>query len=88
MHDCKSLNSFWVEFVSRVCQIHIRLKKRVKCLYLYKLFFLFLIAEFTQGMILPTANGVAKPQSTSQSKAKLDKTEVGAHQSHSKDFVL
>ncbi len=29
-------------------------------------------------MILPTANGVAKLQSTSQSKAKLDKTQVGA----------
>lgn len=35
------------------------------------------IAEFTQGMILPTANGMAKIQSTSQSKAKLDKTQVG-----------
>lgn len=29
-------------------------------------------------MILPTANGVAAPQSTHQSKAKLDKTQVGA----------
>lgn len=29
-------------------------------------------------MILPTANGVAKPQTTSQSKAKMDKTQVGA----------
>ncbi|KAG8013087.1 Activator of 90 kDa heat shock protein ATPase-like protein 1 [Nibea albiflora] len=28
-------------------------------------------------MILPTANGMAKIQSTSQSKAKLDKTQVG-----------
>lgn len=36
----------------------------------------FKIAEFTQGMILPTANGVAKPQSASQSKAKQDKTQV------------
>lgn len=35
-------------------------------------------AEFTQGMILPTANGVAKPHATSQSKAKMDKTQVGA----------
>lgn len=35
-------------------------------------------AEFTQGMILPTANGVAKPQATSQSKATMDKTQVGA----------
>uniref|UniRef100_A0A3Q1IYR0 Activator of 90 kDa heat shock protein ATPase homolog 1 n=1 Tax=Anabas testudineus TaxID=64144 RepID=A0A3Q1IYR0_ANATE len=34
--------------------------------------------EFTQGMILPTANGVAKPQSTSQSKASQDKTQVCA----------
>lgn len=39
---------------------------------------LIFIAEFTQGMILPTANGVAKLQSSSQSKAKLDKTQVGA----------
>ncbi|XP_004554803.3 activator of 90 kDa heat shock protein ATPase homolog 1b [Maylandia zebra] len=38
----------------------------------------FLKTEFTQGMILPTANGVAKPQSTSQSKAKLDKTEISS----------
>ncbi|TMS21174.1 Activator of 90 kDa heat shock protein ATPase-like protein 1 [Larimichthys crocea] len=37
----------------------------------------FLKTEFTQGMILPTANGMAKIQSTSQSKAKLDKTQVG-----------
>lgn len=29
-------------------------------------------------MILPTANGVAKPQATSQSKATMDKTQVGA----------
>lgn len=29
-------------------------------------------------MILPTANGVAKPQTTSQSKAKVDKMQVGA----------
>uniref|UniRef100_A0A3Q4BZP3 Activator of 90 kDa heat shock protein ATPase homolog 1 n=1 Tax=Mola mola TaxID=94237 RepID=A0A3Q4BZP3_MOLML len=36
----------------------------------------FLKTEFTQGMILPTANGVSKPQSTSQSKAKLDRTQV------------
>lgn len=35
-------------------------------------------AEFTQGMILPTANGVAKPQTTSQSKAKVDRVQVGA----------
>lgn len=39
---------------------------------------LIVVAEFTQGMILPTANGVAAPQSTHQSKAKLDKTQVGA----------
>lgn len=33
--------------------------------------------EFTQGMILPTANGVAsKPQQT-QTKVKVDKTQVG-----------
>lgn len=29
-------------------------------------------------MILPTANGVAMPQPTSQSKAKMDKTQVRA----------
>lgn len=29
-------------------------------------------------MILPTANGVAAPQSSSQSKAKVDKVQVGA----------
>ncbi|XP_071401417.1 activator of 90 kDa heat shock protein ATPase homolog 1b isoform X2 [Centroberyx affinis] len=40
----------------------------------------FLKTEFTQGMILPTANGVSKPQS-SQSKAKVDKTQVGAESS-------
>ncbi|CAL8298703.1 unnamed protein product [Arctogadus glacialis] len=33
--------------------------------------------EFTQGMILPTANGVSKPQS-SQSKTKLDKTQISS----------
>uniref|UniRef100_A0A8C7X2Y2 Activator of 90 kDa heat shock protein ATPase homolog 1 n=1 Tax=Oryzias sinensis TaxID=183150 RepID=A0A8C7X2Y2_9TELE len=36
----------------------------------------FLKTEFTQGMILPTANGVAKVPSASQSKAKLDKTQI------------
>lgn len=40
--------------------------------------------EFTQGMILPTANGVSKPQSSqasqsSQSKTTLDKTQVSYH---------
>lgn len=35
-------------------------------------------AEFTQGMILPTANGVAKSQSPSQSKASQEKTLVCA----------
>nr|XP_061798837.1 activator of 90 kDa heat shock protein ATPase homolog 1-like [Nerophis lumbriciformis] len=34
-------------------------------------------SEFTQGMILPTANGVLQLQSSSQSKAKTDKTRVG-----------
>lgn len=29
-------------------------------------------------MILPTANGVATPQTPSQSKAKVDKMQVGA----------
>lgn len=38
----------------------------------------FLKTEFTQGMILPTANGVAKPQATSQSKAKMDKTQISS----------
>ncbi|KAK0143780.1 Activator heat shock protein ATPase 1 [Merluccius polli] len=37
----------------------------------------FLKTEFTQGMILPTANGVSKPQS-SQSKTKLDKTQISS----------
>lgn len=32
--------------------------------------------EFTQGMILPTANGVSK-EATSQAKVKMDKTQVG-----------
>lgn len=36
----------------------------------------YLKSEFTQGMILPTANGVAKPQNSSQSKAKTDKTQI------------
>ncbi|KAF7201192.1 activator of 90 kDa heat shock protein ATPase-like protein 1-like, partial [Nothobranchius furzeri] len=31
--------------------------------------------EFTQGMILPTSNGVAKLETASQSKAKFDKTQ-------------
>ncbi|KAM7376376.1 hypothetical protein PAMP_006117 [Pampus punctatissimus] len=38
----------------------------------------FLKSEFTQGMILPTANGVAKLDSTSQSKAKLNKTQISS----------
>uniref|UniRef100_A0A3P8W3D5 Activator of 90 kDa heat shock protein ATPase homolog 1 n=1 Tax=Cynoglossus semilaevis TaxID=244447 RepID=A0A3P8W3D5_CYNSE len=38
----------------------------------------YLKTEFTQGMILPTANGVATPQSTSQSKAKTDKTQISS----------
>ncbi|XP_058472334.1 activator of 90 kDa heat shock protein ATPase homolog 1b [Solea solea] len=38
----------------------------------------YLKTEFTQGMILPTANGMATIQSTSQSKAKLDKTQISA----------
>ncbi|XP_041827096.1 activator of 90 kDa heat shock protein ATPase homolog 1a [Melanotaenia boesemani] len=41
----------------------------------------FLKSEFTQGMILPTANGVAKLQSTSQSNAKLDKTQISSKSS-------
>lgn len=41
----------------------------------------FLKSEFTQGMILPTANGMAKPQSTSQSKAKQDKTQISSSSS-------
>ncbi|XP_028293074.1 activator of 90 kDa heat shock protein ATPase homolog 1b [Gouania willdenowi] len=41
----------------------------------------YLKTEFTQGMILPTANGVAKPQSTSQSKAKLDKAQISSSSS-------
>ncbi|TKS87187.1 Activator of 90 kDa heat shock protein ATPase -like protein 1 [Collichthys lucidus] len=43
----------------------------------------FLKTEFTQGMILPTANGMAKIQSTSQSKAKLDKTQISSSSSTS-----
>lgn len=46
------------------------LKKRFKLI-----LFHFFISEFTQGMILPTANGMAKT-TTSQSKAKLNKTQV------------
>lgn len=37
----------------------------------------FSFTEFTQGMILPTANGVTK-QSTSQAKVKMDKFQVGS----------
>lgn len=36
----------------------------------------YLKSEFTQGMILPTANGLVKPQNSSQSKAKTDKTQI------------
>ncbi|KAJ0062888.1 hypothetical protein NL108_008219, partial [Boleophthalmus pectinirostris] len=36
----------------------------------------YLKTEFTAGMILPTANGVSKTQSTSQSKAKSDRTQI------------
>lgn len=43
----------------------------------------FLKTEFTQGMILPTANGVAKLQSSSQSKAKMDKTQISSSSSSS-----
>ncbi|XP_029937967.1 activator of 90 kDa heat shock protein ATPase homolog 1-like [Myripristis murdjan] len=38
----------------------------------------FLKTEFTQGMILPTANGVSKPQSSSQAKTKMDKTQISS----------
>ncbi|XP_077420158.1 activator of 90 kDa heat shock protein ATPase homolog 1b [Vanacampus margaritifer] len=38
----------------------------------------FLKSEFTQGMILPTANGVVALQSSSQSKAKTDTTRVSS----------
>ncbi|XP_028995655.1 activator of 90 kDa heat shock protein ATPase homolog 1b isoform X2 [Betta splendens] len=41
----------------------------------------FLKTEFTQGMILPTANGVAKSQSTSQSKASQEKTLISSSSS-------
>lgn len=37
---------------------------------------LLIYTEFTQGMILPTANGVTK-QPTSQAKVKMDKFQVG-----------
>lgn len=37
----------------------------------------YLKTEFTQGMILPTANGMAKT-TTSQSKAKLNKTQISS----------
>ncbi|XP_049595939.1 activator of 90 kDa heat shock protein ATPase homolog 1b [Syngnathus scovelli] len=40
-------------------------------------------SEFTQGMILPTANGVAPLQSSSQSKAKTDKTLISSSSSSS-----
>ncbi|XP_061651476.1 activator of 90 kDa heat shock protein ATPase homolog 1b isoform X1 [Phyllopteryx taeniolatus] len=42
----------------------------------------FLKSEFTQGMILPTANGVVQLQS-SQSKAKTDKTRISSSSSSS-----
>ncbi|XP_077587618.1 activator of 90 kDa heat shock protein ATPase homolog 1b [Stigmatopora nigra] len=35
-------------------------------------------SEFTQGMILPTANGMLQLQSSSQSKAKTDKTRISS----------
>ncbi|KAG7466295.1 hypothetical protein MATL_G00163320 [Megalops atlanticus] len=38
----------------------------------------YLKTEFTQGMILPTANGVSKQQQPSQSKAKVDKTQISS----------
>ncbi|KAK7904694.1 hypothetical protein WMY93_017301 [Mugilogobius chulae] len=36
----------------------------------------YLKTEFTSGMILPTANGVSKTQTSSQSKAKSDRTQM------------
>ncbi|XP_019732772.1 activator of 90 kDa heat shock protein ATPase homolog 1-like [Hippocampus comes] len=36
---------------------------------------------FTQGMILPTANGMVPLQSSSQSKAKTDKTQISSSSS-------
>ncbi|XP_061599782.1 activator of 90 kDa heat shock protein ATPase homolog 1a [Cololabis saira] len=41
----------------------------------------YLKTEFTQGMILPTANGVSKTSSNSQSKAKCDKTQISSSSS-------
>nr|XP_057932705.1 activator of 90 kDa heat shock protein ATPase homolog 1b isoform X2 [Doryrhamphus excisus]XP_057932706.1 activator of 90 kDa heat shock protein ATPase homolog 1b isoform X2 [Doryrhamphus excisus]XP_057932707.1 activator of 90 kDa heat shock protein ATPase homolog 1b isoform X2 [Doryrhamphus excisus]XP_057932708.1 activator of 90 kDa heat shock protein ATPase homolog 1b isoform X2 [Doryrhamphus excisus] len=41
----------------------------------------FLKTEFTQGMILPTANGVVQLQSNSQSTAKTDKTQISSSSS-------
>ncbi|XP_019732759.1 activator of 90 kDa heat shock protein ATPase homolog 1 [Hippocampus comes] len=41
----------------------------------------FLKSEFTQGMILPTANGMVPLQSSSQSKAKTDKTQISSSSS-------
>ncbi|XP_060918820.1 activator of 90 kDa heat shock protein ATPase homolog 1-like [Labrus mixtus] len=41
----------------------------------------YLKTEFTQGMILPTANGMAKIQSSSQSKAKMDRTQISSSSS-------
>uniref|UniRef100_A0A674CN75 Activator of 90 kDa heat shock protein ATPase homolog 1 n=1 Tax=Salmo trutta TaxID=8032 RepID=A0A674CN75_SALTR len=35
-------------------------------------------SEFTQGMILPTANGAASKPQPSQTKVKVDKTQVGS----------
>ncbi|KAJ7988818.1 hypothetical protein DPEC_G00313140 [Dallia pectoralis] len=40
----------------------------------------YLKTEFTQGMILPTANGMSKQQ-PSQSKAKTDRTQIGSSSS-------
>uniref|UniRef100_A0A3Q3F7Z4 Activator of HSP90 ATPase activity 1 n=1 Tax=Labrus bergylta TaxID=56723 RepID=A0A3Q3F7Z4_9LABR len=39
------------------------------------------LKTFTQGMILPTANGMAKIQSSSQSKAKMDRTQISSSSS-------
>ncbi|XP_061742765.1 activator of 90 kDa heat shock protein ATPase homolog 1-like [Nerophis ophidion] len=41
----------------------------------------YLKTEFTQGMILPTANGMVQLQSTSQSKCKADKTQISSSSS-------
>jgi len=47
----------------------------------------FLKTEFTQGMILPTANGMSRSQSSSQWDPKVDKSQIGSGSSASSAHV-